>query len=100
MQQHIFAIRDIKAGLYGHPVIKVTHAVMERDLGQMSNDPNHPVSQHPEDHDLYYLGTYDNETGAMDLLAHPKHIANALTYVRKPDQKSGQEPIKPQAMRN
>jgi hypothetical protein len=29
---------------------------------------------HPDDFDLFYLGTYDDNTGAMDLLASPKQI--------------------------
>ena len=33
--------------------------------------------RHPDDFQLFYLGTFDDNTGAMDLLAQPKMIARA-----------------------
>ena len=33
--------------------------------------------KHPDDFQLYYLGTFDDNTGGFDLLASPKMIARA-----------------------
>lgn len=79
MQLQIFAVKDIKAGLFGPPMVKTTHAVMERDWKKIANDNQHPIGQYPGDHDLYFLGTYNDETATMDLFPTPKHVSNGAS---------------------
>lgn len=78
MQLKIYSIRDSKADLYNPPFYQKTHGEAERSFAQLTKDSKSTISQFPEDYDLYYLGTYDDLTGKIEVLDSPQHIIKAV----------------------
>jgi len=79
MKMVIVSIMDTAAGAYGRPAFVASEGVAVRqfqDEVNRSSDDNQ-LYKHPDDFNLYYLGTFDDNTGAMDLLAQPKLVARA-----------------------
>jgi len=81
MQKYqIYSIRDSKAGIFNTPFYQSSHGEAERSFHQLVRDPKSTVSQYPEDFDLYHLGTYDDQSGKMELLDTPAHMIKAVQY--------------------
>jgi hypothetical protein len=83
MQKRIYSVRDSKGEIYGQPFFKITHGEAERDFNMLANDPQSTVSRFPEDFDLYYLGDYDDVTGAILALPSPQHVVKAVNLVKR-----------------
>ena len=79
MKMVIVSILDTAAGAYGRPAFVASEGVAVRQFQDEVNraDENNQLYKHPDDFQLFYLGTYDDNTGGMDLLASPKMIARA-----------------------
>jgi len=62
------AVRDRAANVYMRP-FTVTHLgqAIRAFQDQINNDApdNITMYQHPDDYDLYHIGTYDDETGKV-----------------------------------
>lgn len=65
MEYSIFTVQDTKVSLYNRPFFARNKAEALRMFEDISNDPQHPVGQHPEDYVLYYIGTFSEKTGAI-----------------------------------
>lgn len=61
----LYAIRDIKANAFADPFHLSNDAVAVRAAKQAANDPSTHLFKNPEDYQLWYLGDYDTETGAL-----------------------------------
>lgn len=77
MQLKVFSIRDAKAEIFNAPFYKRSHGEAERDFSQLTTDGKSTVNQYPEDFDLYYLGTYNDQTGKFDPIDSPQHVVKA-----------------------
>lgn len=67
MKKFIFAVRD-RASLHFMDPFAVTHkGIAERSFADAVNDPATPMNKHPEDYDLYELGTFDDGTGLYEV---------------------------------
>lgn len=82
MQLKMFSIRDSKAEIYNRPFFTHTLGEAEREFTRISNDPQSQISQFPEDYDLYYVGTYDDNSGKFTTLPTPEHITKAVSVQR------------------
>lgn len=78
MLRKIYAVRDQKVESYSQPFFAHTHGESERSFEQAVKTPNSPYNQFPQDFDLYYLGTYDDQTGAIQALQTPEFITKAI----------------------
>lgn len=76
MKLVIVSIKDRAADAFGRPAYVATEGVAIRQFMDEINrgDTESQIYQHPDDFDLYYLGTFDDNTGGFDLLASPKQI--------------------------
>lgn len=76
MNLYVFALRDIKADVYGTPYFSPNVGSAIRSFGDEINrqDANNLLWKHPSDFELYLLGTYDDSCGAF-LLDKPKQVA-------------------------
>lgn len=83
MIQRMYAIRDIKGERYNPPFAQNTHAEAERNFMKLVQDPKTDVNQFPQDFDLWYLGTYNSNTGIIDAKTAPEKIADATQFVSK-----------------
>ena len=58
MTKMMFSVRDSKAETWSFPFQSDNNATAIRDFSTLVNDGRTMVGQHPEDFDLYYLGTF------------------------------------------
>lgn len=79
MKMVIVSILDTAAGAYGRPAYLASEGVAVRQFQDEVNRAaeDNQLYKHPDDFQLYYLGTFDDNTGGFDLLASPKMIARA-----------------------
>lgn len=86
MKYKIVTIRDRVSDLFGQPSFVVHIGGHIRQFGDEIKRPHtderpNSLNQHPEDFDLYLLGTYDDETGRFENEERPKQIAIGKDYV-------------------
>ena len=79
MELKIYSIRDSKAEIYNAPFFQKTHGEAERSFKTLANDQKSTVCQHPEDFDFWFLGVYNDQTGTIQSLETPQHIAKAIS---------------------
>ncbi len=83
MKLKMFSIRDAKSEIFTNPFYKATHGEAERDFRTTVNNDKTTLNRYPEDFDLYYLGTYDDNTGFTASLDTPQHIIKAVQVLEQ-----------------
>lgn len=83
MELKVFSIRDSKAEIYNQPFFNKSHGEAERNFQMLIADEKSMVSKYPEDFDLYFIGTYDDESGKLDPLPTPQHVVKGIA-LKKP----------------
>lgn len=83
MELKAYSIRDSKASIFNPPFYKKTHGEAERDFTTLCKDEKSTCAQYPEDFDLYFLGTYDDQTGVFKSLDTPQHITKAVNVISR-----------------
>lgn len=79
MNHKAYSIRDTKAEIFNPPAFKKTHGEAERDFKSMINNQKEtPLSQYPEDYQLYYVGEYNDQTGIFQPLSAPQKVADGV----------------------
>lgn len=78
--QKMFSIRDIKGEIFHPPFFKPSHGEAERVFLELQKDEKSTISKYPEDFSLWYLGTYDDQTGLMEA-KQPSHMTNTKPSV-------------------
>lgn len=77
MVYEVVAVRDRALACYGRPfcVVSLGSAIRSFvDEINRAHDEN-PFYKHPEDHDLFHLGRYNEETGRFENLEVPVQVA-------------------------
>lgn len=79
-QVNLYTIRDSKTGLYDVPQYFRTHGEAERWLSDLvaNNSERNLIAKHPEDFDMFHLGTYDMDSGIVNPLDTPTHVVKAV----------------------
>lgn len=83
---HICAVRDSAVNAFGQPIF-VTHVgAAARNFADEINRPaqDNGFYQHPEDYELYVLGTYDDQTGKVESLKQGAELVSRGKDVRRP----------------
>lgn len=82
---HVVVVRDRAADVFGTPSFVPAVGSAIRGFGDEINrvDANNMFSKHPEDFDLFLLGTYDDSCARFELLEAPRQIAIGKDLVRK-----------------
>lgn len=81
MKFSVYAVRDSLLG-FGMPIIRDNDAVASRAFDYDLNVDGNPMASHPEDFQLYRIGSFDTDTGIVDSET-PVVIASAIDFVRK-----------------
>lgn len=78
MMQVIVSVKDTAAQAFGRPVFVPTVSVAVRSFRDEVNrsDSKEDMAQHPEDFELYELGSFDDSTGMIEVIE-PRLIARA-----------------------
>lgn len=66
MKMQIISIRDSKAAAWMNPLVFQSCAQAIRSFGDAVNDPQGEFIKHPDDYALYWIGTFDPETGTIE----------------------------------
>ena len=79
MKLEIFAVRDRATDQYGTPMFLVTSGQAIRSFSDEVNrkengTERNMLAEHPEDYDLYLLGSYETNTGTFNCET-PRQIA-------------------------
>ena len=83
MKLDIFAIRDIKAQTYGNPSYFTYKGEAIRAFQDIMSNPNAPFIKHPEDYELFKLGSIDDNTGELIGMKMPEFIIKATDFANK-----------------
>lgn len=80
MKIGIYAIRDAKTEIFSQPMYFVTPGVAIRTFGDEVENSNSNLSKHPEDYAMFKIGTFDDNTGAIEQEPQPLQIALAMDF--------------------
>lgn len=74
-------VRDSAANVYGQPMCVPSLGIAVRSFGDEVKrvDANNQMNKHPEDFELFDVGTYDDNTCTFETYA-PKSIARGVDY--------------------
>lgn len=77
MKLIVLAIRDRAIDAFGRPMFMTATGAAIRGFGDEINDPraDNQMNKHPDDYDLYELGTWDDATGRFEQHEQPKQVA-------------------------
>lgn len=84
MKLHMFAIRDIATTQFGNPMFLMTKGQAIRGFTDEVNrkDENNMLNKHPEDYELYELGTFETEAGTFETSS-PKQVITGKEVITK-----------------
>ena len=73
----VCAVRDRAVDAFGRPIFVATNGAAIRSFSDEVNrsGADSPMHQHPEDYDLYQLGTFDDGSGKFECLEQPRMLA-------------------------
>lgn len=61
----ICSIHDSASESYGRPFMVQARGEAVRLFGDLANDLDHPVGQHPDHYTLYVVGEFDQSSGVV-----------------------------------
>lgn len=84
MKYVMLAVRDRAADVFGQPFFQTSIGGAIRSFSDEINrkGDNNMLAQHPEDFDLYELGSYDDNAADFEILAKPRQVAVGKDCVR------------------
>lgn len=74
MKTKIYAIRDLKAGVFSSVFESVNDATAVRQMSQVLKSPSSPLALFPGDYQLFSVATIDTATG--DVVSSLDHIVD------------------------
>lgn len=79
MKLVVMCARDIKVGAFGRPFFVQTVGAAVRSFGDEAKrqDPENQLARHPEDFELFELGSFEDSNARFDLFDQPKYIIRA-----------------------
>lgn len=77
MIYHVVSVYDRAADAFGRPIFVAALGQAIRSFqDEINRDAqDNPMSQHPDDFDLFYLGQFDDASGKFENNAEPKQLA-------------------------
>ena len=74
MKQVIVAVKDRAAETFGRPMFVPAIGVALRSFSDEinRNDPNNQLYNHPDDFDIYELGSFDDSTAEFQIKNNPE----------------------------
>jgi len=90
----MFSVYDSAAKFYSDPFYALTKGQALRDFISACNDKNTYLNKHPADYTLFFLGTFDELTGAVQMELTPMALGKAIEYLKDVSDFISQEPVK------
>lgn len=84
MLQKFFGVKDLAVQAFNDPGVAGSPGGVIRAFADQANDGKSEIARHPEDYELYELGTFDTDSGRVAPLEEgPRLLARAVDLVRK-----------------
>ena len=99
MKQRIYTIYDSKAEAYLRPFFTTTKGLALRSFVDESNKPGTSLNQYPSDYTLFEIGTFEDQTGIIEMHKAHETLGTALEHIR-PNQDHQLPPPSLQGMEN
>lgn len=61
----VYAVRDRAIDSFGQPIFCLAQGEALRSFMDEVNRAGSPMQAHPDDYDLYHIGTFDEATGTL-----------------------------------
>lgn len=81
MIKKLYAVKDVKSGLFNAPIMFVTKGEAIRSFSMAANDKQTTVGKWAQDFALYELGEYNEESAKITSYDTPYHLGNASDFV-------------------
>lgn len=95
MKLKFFSVYDSKVSAFMNPFLARTSAEAIRSFADAVGNPQQGFCKHPEDYTLFEIGSWDDQTAAMEMLPTPHSLGLAVQFVQ-PDP---QQPMKLEAVK-
>lgn len=90
MKIQVCCMRDVRAGLYWNPVFvpSIGAAIrgFEDEVNRAAED--NTMYKHPQDFELFHLGTFDTESATFELFERPRSLCEGGSCIRQVPLKS------------
>lgn len=84
MLNYLCAVRDRQLNAFMRPFAAQSLGQAIRSFRDITNDPQSDIHKHPEDYELYHVGTFDDDNGKLSQVGDlPKQIAIATNLVER-----------------
>ena len=80
MEINLYSVKDTKMG-FEQILVLPNNAAAIRWFGDISQNKEHPISKHPEDYQLFKVGTMNEDTG--ELVSDVQFLENATAFHSK-----------------
>lgn len=77
----LFTFLDVKANYFMNPFSERDTISALRSFKVAANDPKSTFNKFPDDFCLMELGSFDPQTGSIDLLSAPNNLATARSLI-------------------
>lgn len=67
MKVRMFCIFDVKAQAFMFPFCMATDELAKRAFGDLARNKSHPVGEHREDYSLFYVGSFSDHNGLVEV---------------------------------
>ena len=84
----LYTVYDEAAEAYLTPFFVPTLKLAIRAFTDCINSPDHQFGKHPHDYTLFYLGSYDPQTGEFDLGGR-KTVGNGVSFISSTNDQPG-----------
>lgn len=81
MNLSMFSVYDSKAKAFLPPFFMGNDNLAKRVFSDCANDEKHMFSKHPEDYNLFCLGTFEDTTGMVEVHAQAQNLGLASQFV-------------------
>lgn len=84
MKMVVLSVRDKAVEAFGRPMFVLARGQGVRSFTDEVNRAaeDNPLHKHPEDYSLWELGTFDDSSGAFELLQEPRKVADGMDVSR------------------
>lgn len=83
MIKRIYAVYDVKTGVYGSPMFLLTDGEAIRVCTDAVAKPGNTLGDHPQDFRLDYLGEFSLSDGVIKPVDIPLHLVELAQLVQK-----------------
>lgn len=79
----IYAIKDQAIEAFSQPFFVQAQGQAVRMFMDESKNEQSQINRHPADFELWYLGDFDEQTGAITAAANIERVARAIDFINK-----------------